>query len=117
MGGLRHKQLERAKANALHISGSGCMMIDCFVQSGAKTDTGEWVLATCSNADCFTDGGMHLACHLKLQSGLVGGLRRQLRQVRDESDDDIASTLWTSKYNLCHSQCRCRWAPGSSSPR
>ena len=60
---------------------------------------------------------MHLACYQKLQSGLVGGLRRQLRQVRDESDDDIASTLWTSKYNLCRSQCRCRCGAGFFKPQ
>ncbi|EOD20501.1 hypothetical protein EMIHUDRAFT_355085, partial [Emiliania huxleyi CCMP1516] len=96
-----------------------CCHPDCYVQSGAKPDTGERVKITCTNPACtFLGAGMHAACFDKCEQALVGSMRHSVhlwltRQVKDMSDDEICSTLWTSNYDrLCRTQCKCQCGAG-----
>ena len=61
---------------------------------------------------------MHAACFDKCEQALVGSMRHSVhlwltRQVKDMSDDEICSTLWTSNYDrLCRTQCKCQCGAG-----
>ena len=56
-----------------------CCHPDCYVQSGAKPDTGERVKITCTNPACtFLGAGMHAACFDKCEQALVGSMRHSV---------------------------------------
>ena len=115
-GFLNHKQEERALEEAMHVAGSGCCLLDCYVQSGVRQDNGVKVKAYCTNPDCLADGYLHEPCYEKLEANLVTSLKRGMRHCKMLADEDIRQSLWqtnrSGKYDLINGECRCRCGAG-----
>ena len=117
MSGAKPSKKKAAEAAELaHKLGSRCCLPHCYVQDGSKTDTGAWVKAECTNPSCDTALALHAPCFEKLESSLLTSMRRGLRQASDHGDAALIKQLWTTKYELYRSSCRCRCGAGFFRP-